>query len=143
MTLLTRVSHLFPEFPGNLGNIFSDDRQWGNGWTLKVPAANITENDKEFNLELAVPGMKKEDFKIGIENQQLNISCEQKENKETNDEQYTLREFSYESFNRSFMLPESVNAEGIKANYAEGVLKIVLPKKELAKIAPKKQIKVK
>lgn len=143
MTMLTRVSPLFPEFPGSLGDFFSEDREWGNGWILRVPAANITENDEEFDVELAVPGLKKEDFKIAIENQQLTISCVQKEKKETKNEQYTRREYSYESFNRSFILPEAVNADNISANYADGVLKIVLPKKELAKIEPKKQIKVK
>ena len=142
MTLLTRASRMFPEFSSNLTDLFNEGHEWGNGWTTKLPAANIAESDKAFNIELAAPGLEKGDFDLSIDNQLLNISCEKEEKSESKDEQYTRKEFSYRSFNRSFRLPEVVDAEKIKASYKDGVLKIELPKKETAIKAPKKQISV-
>ena len=142
MTLLTRASRMFPEFSSSLMDFFNEDRDLGNGWTTKLPAANITESDKAFNLELAAPGLEKGDFDLSVDNQQLTVSCEKEDKSETKDEQYTRKEFNYRSFSRSFVLPEVVDAEKIKASYKEGVLKIELPKKETAIKAPKKQISV-
>jgi len=142
MTLLTKASRMFPEFPSGLMDFFNEGRDWGNGWTSKLPAVNITESDKVFNLELAAPGLEKKDFNLTIDNQQLTISCEKEEQSESKKEQYTRKEFSYQSFSRSFILPDSVDAEKIKASYKEGVLKVELPKKETAIKAPRKQISV-
>ena len=142
MTLLTRASRMFPEFPSGLMDFFSEGRDWGNGWTSKLPAVNITESDKAFNLELAAPGLEKKDFNLSIDNQQLTVSCEKEEKTETEEEQYTRKEFSYRSFTRSFTLPDSVEAEKIKAAYKDGVLRIELPKKETTVKTPRKQISV-
>ena len=142
MTLLTRASRMFPDFSSNLMDIFNEGKDWGNGWTSKLPAANITESDNAFNLELAAPGLEKEDFDLSIDNQHLTISCQKEEKTESTEEKYTRKEFSYQSFSRSFMLPDSVDAEKISAAYKDGVLKVELPKKETAIKTPKKQISV-
>ena len=82
-----------------------------------VPAVNINETDKEFELELAAPGLKKNDFKVNIDRNVLTVSTEKKEEKEEKDKNFTRKEFSYHSFSRSFTLPESVNQEKIDAKY--------------------------
>lgn len=106
-----------------------------------VPAVNINETDKEFELELAAPGLKKNDFKVNIDRNVLTVSTEKKEEKEEKDKNFTRKEFSYHSFSRSFTLPESVNQEKIDAKYNDGVLKLVLPKKD--EVIPKsKEIKI-
>jgi HSP20 family protein len=93
-----------------------------------VPAVNISQTDKDYSVEVAVPGLKKEDFKVEVEDGVLCISAETKEEKEEKDKKYTRREYSYNSFSRSFMLPDGLKAEDIKANYNDGILKITLPK---------------
>jgi HSP20 family protein len=108
-----------------------------------LPSVNISEKDSEFIIELAAPGMHKNDFKINVENNQLNISSEKKEEKETKKEKYTRKEFSYQSFQRSFQLPsELVDSNKISAEYKEGILRILLPKKEEAKPKPAKAISI-
>lgn len=98
-----------------------------------VPNVNIIENDDNFRLELAAPGLKKEDFKISLDNEMLTISTEKKSENTEKNEKYTRKEFSYSSFLRSFTLPEVVDAEKIKANYENGIMTLELPKKEEAK----------
>lgn len=115
-----------------------------NGRTLRVPAVNISERKDDFLVTMAVPGLKKEDFKIDLEGNMLTISSEREEETEKEAEKYTCREYSYSSFNRSFTLPEQVNQDAIGAEYKDGVLSLVLPKKEEAKkMSVSKQIKVK
>jgi HSP20 family protein len=106
-----------------------------------VPAVNINETDKEFELELAAPGLKKNDLKVNIDRNVLTVSTEKKEEKEEKNKNFTRKEFSYHSFSRSFTLPESINQEKIDAKYADGVLKLVLPKKEEV-IQKSKEIKI-
>ncbi|MCG8319615.1 MAG: Hsp20/alpha crystallin family protein [Cytophagales bacterium] len=142
MTNLIRSSRLFPNFPKMFTDFFDDDLEVGNGWLSRVPAANIREDDNEFTVELAAPGLDKRDFHINIENGNLTISCEKKEESEVKEKDYTRKEFNYSSFYRSFMLPGSVDQDKIKANYQDGVLKLGLPKKEEAKKLPKKQISI-
>jgi HSP20 family protein len=98
------------------------------------PAANIIDNEKDFTIKLAVPGMVKEDFNIKIENDILSISVEKKEAEEKEEMNYTRREFSYEGFCRSFSIPEIVNQDKIKADYKDGILSLMLPKEKEAKI---------
>jgi len=108
---------------------------------MTVPAVNITETDTEYVLELAAPGMKKSDFHVNVDRNVLTVSSEKEEEKEEKDKNYTRKEFSYSSFERSFTLPESIDQEKIDAKYANGVLKLVLPKKE--EVIPKtKEIKI-
>lgn len=108
----------------------------------QVPAVNIKESDTAFELEVAAPGLEKKDFKIELDNNLLRISAERNEEKNETKADYTRREFSYSSFVRSFELPMYVNAEGIDAQYKEGILKLVLPKKEEATAKKRKEIPI-
>ena len=105
-----------------------------------TPAVNIQEDEKQFSLEFAVPGMKKDDFKINFENQILTISSEIKEENEETKSNYTRREFAYNAFSRSFTLPKSIVADKIKADYKDGILNISIPKDEKTKLT--REIKV-
>ncbi len=106
-----------------------------------IPAVNIKEENDKFVLELAAPGMKKDDFKINLDNYQLTISAETRNEKKEREDSYTRREFVYNSFSRSFTLPKTIDIDKIKADYRNGILDIVLPKKEEeAKLT--KQIKI-
>lgn len=107
-----------------------------------LPAVNIKESKDDYLVEVAVPGMNKEDFKIELENNFLVISSEKEDKKEEEGKEFTRREFSYQSFKRSFSLPKTIDEGKIKANYKDGVLKITLPKKEEAKEKPKKLITI-
>lgn len=109
---------------------------------LNAPPANIIEDEKEFKLELSVPGFKKEDFNIDIDQGVLVISSEKKEESNKEEKNYSRKEFSYSSFSRSFQLPDSVNENAISAKYDNGVLQLTIPKKEIAEAKPKKQIKI-
>jgi len=107
------------------------------------PAVNIEEGDKEFTIEVAVPGLSRKDFRIEVEDDVLTISSEDQHKKEEKKRNYTRREFSYHSFKRSFQLPETIDQDQIKASHESGVLNITLPKKdEVVQKAPK-QIEVK
>ena len=94
------------------------------------PAVNVSENDKGFTIELAAPGISREDFNLEVENDVLTISTEQKENKEEQTQNFLRREFNFHSFKRSFQLPETIDQEQIKASHEAGILKLTLPKKE-------------
>lgn len=109
-----------------------------------VPAVNIKETDNEFDVELAAPGMNKEDFNINLENDQLTVSSEHKEeSKKEEDGKFSRREFSYQKFQRTFSIPENmVDSDKIDARYEDGLLKIRLPKPEHAKVKPARKIEV-
>ena len=113
------------------------------GRTLNVPAVNITEDKNAYEVSLAAPGMKKDDFKIDVDGNMLTISSEKEKTNEEKDKKFTRKEYSYSSFSRSFTLPEEVNQERIDAKYEEGVLKISLPRKEETKKPAARQIAVK
>jgi HSP20 family protein len=98
---------------------------------------NISESEKGYNLDFNVPGRNKEDFKISLDKGLLTVSYEKQEQAENKDVKSIRKEFSFQSFKRSFSLDEKINAEGIEAKYENGVLKVYLPKKEEVKIAPK------
>lgn len=107
-----------------------------------VPAVNIIETNDHFQLEVAAPGLAKEDFKINIEDDVLTVSAEKKNESQENNKQYSRKEFSYVSFRRSFNLPEVIDSEKVQATYENGIMSIVLPKKEEAKPKPAREIKV-
>lgn len=113
------------------------------GRMLKVPAVNITADEKEYQVALAAPGLKKDDFNVDMTGNMVTISSEKEESKEDTDKRYTRKEYSYSSFSRSFTLPEDVNRDKIEARYEDGVLTLVLPRKEEAKKPGGKQIAVK
>lgn len=109
-----------------------------------LPSVNIKENEDKFSVEMAVPGFSKSDFNIELNNNELTISSERKEeNEQKEDGRYTRREFSYQSFRRSFTLPNTVDGEKISAQYKNGVLQVSIPKREEAKPKPPKQIAIK
>ena len=108
-----------------------------------LPAVNVKETEKNYEIEVAAPGRSKKDFKISAENGVLTISSEQKEEKEEKEKDYTRREFSYSSFSRSFTLPENANEDEVKANYADGILKLEVAKKVVGQSKTKKAIEVK
>lgn len=119
----------------NVSDDFFTDFFRGNN----LPAANVVENDKEFRVELSVPGFGKDDFKVEIEKNVLTVSASKDSNKEekSEDEKVLRREFYSSSFSRSFVLPENIDVENINAEQKDGVLKISLPKIE----APEDKVK--
>ena len=123
-------------------NFFDSDFNEFFGRRFSDPAANIIENPDSFQLDLAAPGMKKDDFKIHLENNILTVSSEVEDEKKEEGKNYSRKEFYYGSFSRSFTLPKIVDLEKIQADYADGILKVVLPKKEEAKLEIRKEIKI-
>jgi len=107
-----------------------------------IPAVNIIEGKDEYKIEVAAPGLSKEDFKVELDGNVLTISSEKEQKKEEKDENVLRREFCYSSFRRSFTLPDDVNIEKIKASHNDGILTVTLPKKEEAKAKPVKEIKI-
>ena len=105
----------------------------GSDTLTNQPAVNIVETKSDYRIELAAPGFEKQDFSLNVEDNYLTIKAERKQETENSDERYTRREFRFETFQRSFKLPETVNQESVNAVYENGVLKITLPKKEAAK----------
>ncbi|MBR3074338.1 MAG: Hsp20/alpha crystallin family protein [Bacteroidales bacterium] len=131
-----------------LPDIFNDffDNSWMERPTYTAPAINVLENEKEYDVELAAPGLDKEDFKVHVdEDNNLHIEMEKKtENKEDKKHgRYLRREFSYEKFQQTLLLPDDVDAEKIEAKVEKGVLNIHIPKKEkIQKTEAVKQIAV-
>ncbi|MCK0178003.1 Hsp20/alpha crystallin family protein [Flavobacteriaceae bacterium S0862] len=136
----------FPSLSNWLDDIFNRDlpsvftSNFNTG--ISMPKVNIEETADAFMVDMAVPGLKKSDFHLHLDNQLLLISTELKEEKEHEEKNYTRREFGYSSFKRTFTLPESVDEDKIDARYKDGVLSIHLPKKEEAKQKPARTIKI-
>lgn len=134
--------------PSVFDDMFKTDWLGGttNGTNIgtSIPAVNIQENDDNFMVAVAAPGKSKKDFKIELDNDVLTISSETKQENENNEKngKYTRREFSYSSFRRAFSLPDTVDSEKISASYNNGVLEISLPKREEAKVQPKRMIEI-
>jgi len=95
-----------------------------------IPAVNISETDSQYKLELVVPGKAKEDFDIRIEDDVLIVSSEEEEKKDSTDNNYTIKEYNYNSFSRSFKLPENTDKDKIEAKYENGVLILSIQKQE-------------
>ena len=110
--------------------------------TSSMPAVNIREDEKNYVLELAIPGMDKKDLKIDINEDVLTISSESKSEKEESKDGYKRKEFSYSSFCRSFYVPENVDRDKIDANYKDGILSVDLPKQEEEKKKITREVKI-
>ena len=110
--------------------------------TYQTPAVNITEKEDSFHLEVVAPGKEKKDFDVELEQDTLTISTNSDSGIVEEDTQFTRIEFDYASFNRSFRIPETIDTKNIKANYKNGLLSIVLPKRKEAIPEPKKQIEI-
>lgn len=130
------------------------DRFWNNelmDWGLSnfsrtnssLPMVNVKETADDFKIELAAPGMDKKDFKVNFKNNVITISSEKEDKKEEKNENYTRREFSYQSFQRSFTVPENaILSDKIEAKYDNGILHVTLPKREEVKPQPEREIKI-
>lgn len=114
---------------------FFSDSFLGDRFISRVPAVNIAETEDAYEVELAAPGLEKEDFKINVDNDVMTISAEKKTENNSSEKLYSKREYSYTSFTRSFTLPESVDQGKIEAGYKDGVLRVVVAKREEAKVA--------
>ena len=147
MKLIKRTTEPSTGFDSMLDHFFNDSfLNWpvttSSNWRNQ-PAYNIKEEDDRWHVELAVPGMDKNDFKIDLENDMLSISTSKSESKHETTDNYKVRQFGYTSFTKSFRLPENmVNEEEISANYKDGVLHISLPKRDDAKTNLKREITV-
>jgi len=148
MSVLIRRNNMLPGFTNFFDDFFTKDLfDWNDkNFTAidnTLPSVNVKETENDFEIELAAPGMKKEDFQIVVDKNVLTISSQKNEENETKMGKYTRREFNYHSFSRSFTLPaEVVESDKIEASYKEGILYIVVPKKETAKPQPVKSIAV-
>ncbi|WP_439585640.1 Hsp20/alpha crystallin family protein [Dyadobacter bucti] len=152
MSLVKRNGSLFPKlllndfFDNNTLDIpamFDFDGNFSRfGLSAKIPSVNITENNENYSIQLAAPGLEKKDFKIEVENDMLTISSQKEQQTDEEKDNYRRREFSYQSFSRSFQLPENSQTDKIEAQYQDGILKLTLPKKEITLPAPKKEIAI-
>lgn len=152
MSLVKRNGTLFPRLLRNdfidtsalgIPSLFDfDDNLFRFGLAAKIPSVNITENSEAYTIQLAAPGLDKKDFKVEVENNLLTISSQKEQ--ETNEEKdnYRRKEFSYQSFSRSFQLPDNSQTDKIDAHYQDGILKLTLPKKEVSLPAQKKEISI-
>lgn len=142
---IVKRSHFIPNSSFFDDFLARDLFDW-SGWTQEqhtVPKVNIIESNEFFRVEMAAPGMEKEHFNISLDNDMLNISSDLSEHSIQRDDQtYTRREFGYKSFRRSFHLPNTVEADKIEATYSNGILNLVIPKKEEAKKKPVRTIEI-
>jgi len=127
-----------------MDDLFNDrmDRMMSTTTGISTPAVNVLEEEDRFELHVAAPGLKKNDFDVQVENGVLSVSAEREEEEKKEEDNFTRREFSYTSFHRQFTLPENVEDEDIKAEYEDGVLKIRIPKKEMEVKKQPKQIEI-
>lgn len=136
------VKDVFQDFFSNAVNrTLSDILNVDN--PVSQPSVNIKETAEDFKIEVAAPGLEKNDFKLTMDKDRLTISAQKEEKKVEEGENFTRKEFSFNSFSRSFDLPDTIQADGILANYENGILNITLPKKPEAKPQPAKQIEIK
>jgi HSP20 family protein len=153
MNSLVKKSGIAPLMNNFFDDFMSKDILDWNGWNERnfsalgsnLPSVNLKETDKKIEVELAAPGLKKEDFKVEIDNNMLTISSEKKEEKEENrkEDNYYRKEFNYQSFCRSFNLPDYADENNIKANYQDGILHVDIAKKETAPKSTSKSITIK
>jgi HSP20 family protein len=135
---IKRQNDFFPVFSNSFfRENFLNDSDWTNS-----PAVNIAEDGNGFRIEVAAPGLGKEDFKINVEKRMLEISSEKESSTETKDSTYHRKEFSYSSFKRTFSLPENTDIENIKASYNNGILYVIVPKLDQAKEKPARAISI-
>jgi len=143
MSLVKRTD--WPHGNSLLADLFDNDRFFASPWLSgrNMPAVNIKENERNYEVELAVPGYDKKDFEISVDNGVLTVSGEKSEETEKKEDNYTRREFGFSSFSRSFNLPTNINEENIDAKYADGVLKLTIAKRQESNGKSRKQISIK
>lgn len=132
---LVRFKRRRPWFTEEPTDLFSTEsllpEDWQNKAVLRQPAMNIKEDDEHYELELAIPGKSRDDFKVSVENGYLMIEMEKEDSAEETKDHYRRKEFSFEQFKRSVLLPENVKEDGIKANYKDGLLLITIQKQAI------------
>jgi HSP20 family protein len=143
--LAKRSENYLPSFFDRFWN--NELMDWGqsnySSTNTSLPMVNVKETVDDFVIELAAPGMDKKDFKINFKNNVITISSEKENKKEEKDDNYTRREFSYQSFQRSFTVPENaILSDKIEAKYNNGILHVILPKREEVKPQPEREIKI-
>ncbi|WP_426477537.1 Hsp20/alpha crystallin family protein [Chryseobacterium sp. CBSDS_008] len=147
-SLMKRNGNSDLSFPNIFDDFFGRELfNWGNNnyssTSTTVPSVNIKENGDAYEVQVAAPGMEKNDFEIKLDGNLLTISSMKQDSNETNEENYTRREFSYQSFQRSFELPKDVvDQDNINATYDNGLLMLTIPKKEDAKQKPPRRIEI-
>ena len=139
MKLIQYNQNLFSEF---FDNFIYNELNKRDYLKFKTPDINVLEDEKFFLIEFAVPGKKKNDFSIEIDKNILSVGLDESKLTNSNPDLYSRREFGYESFNRTFNLPEIIDTNKIDANYEDGILKIKLNKKKTDLVRSKKVIKV-
>jgi HSP20 family protein len=142
---LVRFSNQLPSMFDRLfeGDLFDWSNRNFSLTNTTLPSVNIKENADAFTVEVAAPGFEKGDFKLQLNHDVLTISSEKQVENETKEgEQFTKREFSYQSFSRSFTLPHTADGDKIEAAYDNGILKVSIPKKEEAKPKPTRTIEI-
>ncbi|MFD2697563.1 Hsp20/alpha crystallin family protein [Mesonia sediminis] len=142
---MSLVKHTNPWLKTAFEDLFQDD--WlrsdaAKSLGVQIPAVNIIDEENQFEIELAAPGKVKEDFKIELKQDLLVIETETKTIEKPEKPKYSRREFNYSQFKRSFTLPDSIDVGKIKAKYEQGILRVVLPKKEESVISRKRLIEV-
>ncbi len=149
MTLVKRNGSLLNPLPMLLDDFFNQDLfNWGNSnfshTNTTIPAVNIKETTENYEVEVAAPGMTKNDFKVELDGNTLTISSEKTNRREENEgERYARKEFSYQSFQRTFTLHKDVvDIDKIQAKYENGLLHLIIPKKEEAKQKPPRLIRI-
>ena len=128
--MIARINRSY--VPSYLDDIFNDQsfNSYFGTRNVSTPAVNVIEDNDEFRIDVASPGLAKNDFKIDVNDDLITISADKEIENESSDDRYMRREFNYSSFKRSFQLPDSVNQDKISANHADGILSVHLPKKE-------------
>ena len=147
---LVRRNGGFPSWVSNFfdGSLFDRDmKDFGSDLFpsrlgINVPTANITETAKEYELELAAPGLERKDFNVEVEDNVLTISAEKEEERREDESKYSRREYSFNSFSRSFTLPEGVRDDKIDAKYDNGVLRVSIPKEKETQAKPARKVAV-
>ncbi len=149
-TLVKSNGNLFPAFPSLLSELLTDDwfdssqSNWKSSGS-SLPAVNVKETNDEFIIEVAAPGMNRNDFQVELDNNVLTVSSQKQDERGQKDQggNYTRKEFHYQSFQRSFTLPQhKIQGEKVAAKYADGILYVNVPKADAAKVKPSRQITV-
>jgi HSP20 family protein len=143
MSLVKRSD--WPTLGGSLlSDFFDDERFLSSPWLRgqHIPAVNIKETDKTYEVELAAPGFTKQDLNVSVESNTLTISAEKKDEQESTHDNYTRREFGYSSFSRSFNLPTNTSDQDVKARYEDGILKVSINKKNHKGATSRKAIEI-
>ena len=141
--MLVKMNRMFPGFSNDFWGRDFYPAHYNSFGFKSLPAVNIGEEDNEYTIEVAAPGLEKKDFRIDLENNCLTISSTRENKNEEENEKYTRREFQYNTFSRSFTLPETVDSENIAAKHRDGILYVSIPKKEEAKVKPAREIAIK